>query len=146
MPARARVSARKRAPAASLPGGVVGSIARYARGSSMASWPTAGELHTGGGTRWRRLADVHVRARRLAGDRAAEGEERYALRAQPRDQRLALGAVGMHRDVERVAVVEAETVVHRRLAERAHRQRAVESVGEEALQARQRPDPRPVKA
>jgi len=38
--------------------------------------------------------------------------------------------------VERVAVVEAEAVVRRRLSERADRQRAMEALGEEALDAR----------
>src|ERR671934_2428165 len=78
-----------------------------------------------------RLADVNVRARRLAGDGPAEGQERHAARAQPRDERLSLRAVRMHRDVERMAVIEAETIVRRRLAERAHAQRAVEPLGEE---------------
>src|SRR2546423_3072470 len=136
MPSRASTSARKRAPAISLPGGFVVSIARYRRSSATFSSPRAAQsiivLSCGRLARGRgRPADVHVRAGGHAGLGGAEREERDRARAQELHERAALGAVGVHRDVERLVVIEAEAVVHRRLPARPDRQRAMEPPGEE---------------
>jgi len=77
-----------------------------------------------------------------AGLGAAEGEEREAVGPQVVHERAALGGVRVHGHVERVAVIEAEPVVHGGLAPRADRQRVAEARVEEALeggQGRQRP-------
>ncbi len=52
------------------------------------------------------------------------------------EERAALDAVGMDRDVHGVPVIEAQPIVRGRLAERAHRQRPPEPGGEELLEAR----------
>src|SRR5438093_3312842 len=139
MPSRASTSARKRAPAISLPGGFVVSIARYRRSSATFSSPRAAQsiivLSCGRLARGRgRPADVHVRAGGHAGLGGAEREKRDRARAQELHERAALGAVGVHRDVERLVVIEAEAVVHRRLPARTDRQWTMEALGEEALE------------
>src|SRR5262249_55403815 len=74
----------------------------------------------------RRRADVDMRAGGRSGDRPANGYERNALRGEITDQRLSFGAVGMHGDIYSLAVIEAQLVVCRRLAERADRKRFCE--------------------
>src|SRR3990167_9179821 len=89
----------------------------------------------------RLLTDVDVRARGGAAERAAERDEGNAGFAEEREERLALRAVGVQRHVERVPVVEAEAVVHGRLAPRADGQGPAEAALEEEgdrCRARQR--------
>src|SRR5262249_22964968 len=81
-----------------------------------------------------RLPDVDVGTRRDSGPRGAEGQERDALAAQVVYERPSLHAVGMHGDVERLAMVEAEPIVSARLPERADRQRVAKPTGEEPLE------------
>src|SRR5439155_399014 len=114
-----------------------------ARKSSTASSPMARQSSVPGialvgarGAARGRLADVDVRAGCLAGDGPAEGQERDSARAEPGDERLPLRAVGVYGHVERVPVIEAETIVRRRLTERADGERAMEGLGEEALERR----------
>src|SRR5215469_14001872 len=64
--------------------------------------------------RW--TADVEVRARRCAGDRLAEGHERNVALPEKSHERAPLRAVGMHGNIHRVSMIEAQAIVHRRLA------------------------------
>src|SRR5207248_7154885 len=61
-------------------------------------------------------------------------DEGDAFRPQVVQQGLAFRAVGVDRDIERVPVVEAHPVVHRRLTERADGQGAPEAGREELLE------------
>src|SRR5262245_58364802 len=74
----------------------------------------------------RRRADVDVRAGSRAGNRPADGNERYALRGEITYQRLPFGAVGVYRDVDGLAVIEAKLVVRFGLTDRAHGKRSCE--------------------
>src|SRR5262249_34632720 len=67
----------------------------------------------------RRGADVNMRAGGRSGNCSANGYERNALRGEIIDQRLSFGAVGMHGDIDRLAVIETQLVVCRSLADRA---------------------------
>src|SRR5437763_1057091 len=129
MPPRVSTSARKRAPAISLPGGLVVSIARYARKSSTASSPMARQSSVPGiallgarGAARRRLAAVDVRAGGRAGGERLFGRLRVAAGDQPlvrelpaRRQRLA--RAGDRRLAEGQEVGEARPVFARRLRE-----------------------------
>ena len=94
--------------------------------------------------RLRRLAHVNVGAGRRAAHGSAEGDERQAGLAQPVHHRAAFRGIGMDRDVDRVAMIEAELVVHRRLAVGAHGQRAIERATEVFFERPREPErPRP---
>ena len=70
---------------------------------------------------------MNMRSGRGAGHGGAKSQKRDARALQVIDERTPFGAVGMKGYVNRVAVVEAETVVRRRLSDRARGKRAIES-------------------
>ena len=63
----------------------------------------------------------------------AEGKKRNSRSSKVFHQRLALRAIGMHCDIDRIVVIKAEAVVHRRLTISADRHRPTELLGKEAL-------------
>ena len=63
---------------------------------------------------------MDVGAGRGAADGAAKRDEGQARAAQPVHHRATFGGVGMNREIDRVAVIEAEPVVDRGLAVGAH--------------------------
>ena len=69
---------------------------------------------------------MNVRPRRSAGDRAPEGDKGNPGLTQIAQQRPALFAIGMKRNIHGIAVVEPQSIVRRRLAERADWQRSTE--------------------
>src|SRR5712692_473122 len=75
----------------------------------------------------RRLADVNVRAGSRSGHLAAKRHKRYSRLPEKRHERAPLVAVGMHRHVHSVVMVESHAVVRGGLPHGAHRQRVAES-------------------
>src|SRR5215472_604252 len=65
----------------------------------------------------RRHSDMNVRPGRDAGNRAAKRRKGNAVALQKIDQRLALCAVGIERDVHRVMVIQPPLIMNRSLAE-----------------------------
>ncbi len=65
----------------------------------------------------RRIPDVNVRTGRGTGHGAAKGDEGDAGILQIVYQRLAFGAVGVHADIHRVAVIESPAIMQLRLTE-----------------------------
>lgn len=63
---------------------------------------------------------MDVRSGGRAGYRMAKGYERNALRSQIAHQRLSLRAVRLYCDINGVAMIEAELIVHRSLTVRAN--------------------------
>src|SRR4029450_8857200 len=122
IPSAARISARNRAPAISLPGGLVVSIVKYRRNSSTVSVPSVSQaiaptlprlpksLDASGDSSnptepcvpglqpAARLPHVDVGAGRDPGAGGAEGEERDPMVAQVVHHGAALHAVGGPRD------------------------------------------------
>ena len=76
---------------------------------------------------------MDVRACGRARDRLAKSYERDSCAAQVRHHGLAFGAVGMHGDIYRVAMIKTQPVMHSRLPVGADWERATESVYKEAL-------------
>ena len=78
-------------------------------------------------------ADVKVSAGRRAGNRAANGNERNALRAQEALQGQPFDAVGMNRDIQRIAVIEAQPIMRIGLPESTHGHRPSETLREKSI-------------
>ena len=81
----------------------------------------------------RGVTDVNVSARGRARHGLAESYEWDARAAEVGHYRLAFDAVRVHGDVNRIAVIEAEPVMHLCLAQGADRKGAAEAGKEEAL-------------
>ena len=69
----------------------------------------------------RRVADVNVRPGGHPTDSRSERQKGYAVVTEVFDQGFALGAIGMHRNVDRVAMIKPQAVVRRRLPQGANR-------------------------
>lgn len=81
----------------------------------------------------RRPADVNVRTCGCARNGRAKGQEWNAVGSQKIHQRLAFGAVRVQRDVHRVPVIQAPTVVNWSLAKVGYRQLFLEGIRKESL-------------
>src|SRR4026207_1803087 len=81
----------------------------------------------------RRPADVNVWTSRRAGDRRSESRIRNSVQLKKIQERLPFLAVGMKRDIHRIAMIQSPSLVNRALSKNGDRQFALESVLEEPL-------------